>query len=204
MITTQISIFAFYAARAILLLLVFLSFFTVAFFIERMIFFSKNFFKEGESILHAIDKARSVDKIRTLLEDSQTAEASVILKGLVQDPDSNNEFTKKVSAYLYLEKEKWERFLLFLGTVGSNAPFIGLLGTVFGILKSFADLGASTTGGGPQVVMAGISEALIVTAAGLSVAIPAVIFFNICKVYVKKSVSRVEAIVELINSKDIF
>jgi len=69
------------------------------------------------------------------------------------------------------------RGISFLGTVGANAPFVGLLGTVLGIMRAFKDL-ASTTEQGPSVVMAGIAEALVATAIGLLVAIPAVVAFN--------------------------
>lgn len=75
------------------------------------------------------------------------------------------------------ERLRMERNLAFLGTLGSNAPFIGLFGTVLGIIKAFHDL-AGNQAGGPAVVMAGISEALVATAVGLMVAIPAVVAFN--------------------------
>jgi biopolymer transport protein ExbB len=64
-----------------------------------------------------------------------------------------------------------------LATVASTAPFIGLFGTVVGIIKAFSDI-ASNVGGGPEVVAAGIAEALITTACGLLVAIPALIGYN--------------------------
>jgi biopolymer transport protein TolQ len=64
-----------------------------------------------------------------------------------------------------------------LGTIGSTAPFVGLFGTVVGIIRAFHDI-AKNVGGGPEIVAAGISEALIATAAGLLVAIPAIIFYN--------------------------
>ena len=70
-----------------------------------------------------------------------------------------------------------ERNLGILGTLGNNAPFIGLFGTVLGIIKAFADL-SHNQGGGAAAVMSGISEALVATAVGLMVAIPAVIAFN--------------------------
>jgi biopolymer transport protein ExbB len=77
------------------------------------------------------------------------------------------------------EKMRLERNLTILATLGSNAPFIGLFGTVLGIIKAFHDLaGSGAGGGGPSVVMAGISEALVATAVGLMVAIPAVVAFN--------------------------
>jgi biopolymer transport protein ExbB/TolQ len=70
-----------------------------------------------------------------------------------------------------------ERGLVVLGTIGSTAPFVGLFGTVLGIIRAFSDL-AGDTGAGPSVVAAGVSEALVATAAGLFVAIPAVIAYN--------------------------
>jgi biopolymer transport protein TolQ len=76
-----------------------------------------------------------------------------------------------------VEGTKLESMVPFLATTGSAAPFIGLFGTVLGIIKAFHDLAGSQSGG-PSVVMAGISEALVATAVGLMVAIPAVAAFN--------------------------
>ena len=70
-----------------------------------------------------------------------------------------------------------ERNLAFLGTVGNNAPFVGLFGTVIGIIVAFNELSLNTQGGA-STVMGGISEALVATAIGLLVAIPAVAAFN--------------------------
>ena len=203
MITEQISLFAFYAARGILLLLLVLSVFSVTFFIERLIFFLRHFLKKDETVFADLEAADSMDSVRIVLEGNRFDEGRVVLKGLSDQGQSREAFEKKVSAYAHAEKVKWERFSLFLGSVGSNAPFIGLLGTVLGILKSFADLGLSTKGG-PAVVMAGISEALVVTAVGLAVAIPAVIFFNICKRRVDRAMGTVASMVDLISAKDLF
>lgn len=71
-----------------------------------------------------------------------------------------------------------ERNLGLLGTLGNVSPFIGLLGTVLGIIQAFHDLAGTQAGGGASVVAVGIAEALIATAAGLVVAIPAVVFYN--------------------------
>src|SRR4030065_1340127 len=75
------------------------------------------------------------------------------------------------------ETQKLRKHLWILGTVASSAPFIGLLGTVVGIIKSFESMAIAGTGGF-AVVAAGISEALVATALGLAVAIIAVIFYN--------------------------
>jgi biopolymer transport protein ExbB/TolQ len=71
-----------------------------------------------------------------------------------------------------------ETFIPILGTIGSIAPFVGLLGTVVGIIKAFKAISTSAGAAGPEVVSGGISEALLTTAAGLAVAIPAVLAYN--------------------------
>jgi biopolymer transport protein ExbB/TolQ len=81
-----------------------------------------------------------------------------------------------LQAALSDEKRHLEGRLLWLGTLGNNAPFVGLFGTVLGVIKAFHDLAES--GAGPEVVMAGLSEALVATAVGLLVAIPSVLAFN--------------------------
>jgi len=78
----------------------------------------------------------------------------------------------KVEARVELEK-----YLNVLGTLANAAPFVGLFGTVVGIIKAFQDLAAAGTGG-PAIVAAGIAEALIATAGGMAVAIPATVFYN--------------------------
>lgn len=89
------------------------------------------------------------------------------------------------------EKFKMESKLVILGTLGNNAPFIGLFGTVLGIIKAFHDL-AITENPNPSVVMAGVSEALVATAVGLLVAIPAVIAYNYFQRRVKEQVTQME------------
>lgn len=83
-----------------------------------------------------------------------------------------------------LEKRYLERHVVILGTLGNNAPFIGLLGTVLGVIKAFHDLGASV-GQGPEVVMQGISEALVATAVGILVALPCVASYNFLQKRIK-------------------
>jgi biopolymer transport protein ExbB/TolQ len=95
------------------------------------------------------------------------------------------------------EKLRLERNLSFLGTLGANAPFIGLFGTVLGIIRAFEDLAQSgLKPGGDQsaVVMAGISEALVATAVGLLVAIPAVVAYNVFQRRVKRMLAMADAI----------
>ena len=85
---------------------------------------------------------------------------------------------------LALERNELEKRLLILATLGNNAPFIGLLGTVLGVIRAFHDLGASA-GQGPEVVMQGLAEALVATAVGIIVALPCVASYN----YLQKRVN---------------
>ena len=88
---------------------------------------------------------------------------------------------------------QWDRNLAMLATIGSNSPFVGLFGTVIGIIRAFADL-AQSGGGAAQSVTAGISEALIATAVGILVAIPATVAFNLFQRRVRNSVTQAEAL----------
>ena len=90
-----------------------------------------------------------------------------------------------------------ERNLGILGTLGNNAPFIGLFGTVLGIIKAFVDL-SHNQNGGVTVVMTGIAEALVATALGLVVAIPAVIAFNYFQGRLRRILGRVDATANLV------
>lgn len=90
------------------------------------------------------------------------------------------------------EKRHLEGKLLWLGTLGNNAPFVGLFGTVLGVIKAFHDLAES--GAGPEVVMAGLSEALVATAVGLLVAIPSVLAYNWLTKQVRDILAETEAL----------
>jgi len=114
---------------------------------------------------------------RQRLEQSPSAEAAVVIAGIVEadlGPDAAEEAMAGASA---LQRTKLERRLAYLGTLGNNAPFIGLLGTVIGILNAFQQI-ATQKSSGIGAVAGGISEALVTTAFGLLVAIPAVMTFN--------------------------
>jgi biopolymer transport protein ExbB len=110
--------------------------------------------------------------------------------------DANGDVAAAVEGAKNRQRLRLERHLGFLATLGSNAPFIGLFGTVLGIIKAFHDL-AGNQGGGPSVVMGGISEALVATAVGLMVAIPAVVAFNYFNRRVRVGMAQVEWLAHL-------
>lgn len=138
---------------------------------------------------------------RRRLEASPSAEAAVVIAGIVEagmGADAAEEAMEGASA---LQKLKLEKRLTFLGTLGNNAPFIGLLGTVIGIVGAFDELGkaknATMTGAAqvaPEAVMANIAEALVATAVGLLVAIPAVAAFNTFQRIVRTTLANTEAL----------
>lgn len=101
-------------------------------------------------------------------------------------------------SHLKEEKIILEKGLTVLATLGANAPFIGLFGTVLGIIRSFAYLGSQS---GSAAVMSGVSQALYATAMGLFVAIPAVISYNIFSKKIKDLQSKVESLKDLYVSK---
>lgn len=126
-----------------------------------------------------------------LLSESPSFEARVALAALGQrDPASADQLMLGASQNARLELE---RYLPFLGTVGSNAPFVGLLGTVVGIIGAFQKLdqarGAWTDG-----LMSEIGEALIATAVGLLVALPAIAAFNVFRGVVQTRLTRADAL----------
>ncbi|MBK6879570.1 MAG: MotA/TolQ/ExbB proton channel family protein [Elusimicrobia bacterium] len=108
---------------------------------------------------------------------STTVAASVLSAGLARPAVGPAAVEERLAAARIDGRYRLERRLWVLGTLGNNAPFVGLFGTVLGVIRAFADL-AGNAGAGPEVVMAGLSEALVATAVGLLVAIPAVMAYN--------------------------
>ncbi len=105
-------------------------------------------------------------------------------------------------AFLEIKKIALEKHINIVGTIGGNAAFVGLLGTVLGIIRAFHDMSEKGLGAGVESVNGGIAEALVATAVGLCVAIPAVIFFNMLNRKISTIVRRAETVGSLVvNSK---
>jgi biopolymer transport protein ExbB len=125
------------------------------------------------------------DGARQTMERSPSAEAAVVVAGLLEADRGAKAADEAMQGAMALQRMKLERRLAFLGTLGNNAPFIGLFGTVIGVVQAFEQLGKQTTSvvtqsavAAPQEVMAAIAEALVATAVGLLIAIPAVAMYN--------------------------
>ncbi|MES2745785.1 MAG: MotA/TolQ/ExbB proton channel family protein [Bdellovibrionota bacterium] len=183
----------------VLWLLILLSVVSLGVIVERAIFFSRiriNYPAFSQAITQKLIDD-DIKGIEAICHASPSIESQTVLRGLHYLPKGVGAMEQGMTGFLTGERQKLDHGLVVLGTLGSNAPFIGLFGTVIGIIQAFRDL-ATNPAGGPSVVMGGISEALIATAVGLIVAIPAIISFNGYMRVVKRKVSNAEAMKNLV------
>jgi biopolymer transport protein ExbB len=178
------------AATGILYLLLALSAIQLAILVERAIVFIRG--RADRNRLAAYQRALADGRLPEV--QSQTSlEERVLAAGVARAADGPEAVDEITRARLAETKFAYERRLSFLATLGNNAPFIGLLGTVLGIMHAFANL-SSQAGQVSTEVMAGISEALVSTGVGLFVALPAVIAFNWFQRSLKGRVVAAEAL----------
>lgn len=132
------------------------------------------------------------------LNTQDSLETNVLSEGLSAAQLGPDAVEELVRSAVSRERQRYERSLTLLAIVGSNAPFIGLFGTVLGIIHAFQELATKTNGAGSSAtVMSGVSEALVATAVGLLVAIPAVSAFNFFKAKVR---ARIEGADQLVRT----
>src|SRR5450432_2870456 len=127
------------------------------------------------------------------LAGARSMEIAVARECLLHASDGIAAVDERRAGALERERARFERNLAFLGTLGNNAPFIGLFGTVLGIIRAFHDLAGSALQG-TQAVMSGIAEALVATGIGLLVALPAVATYNAFTRAVERRTSATEVI----------
>lgn len=132
-----------------------------------------------------------------LFKDGKAMEHRVLSDALSVYHKGADSVEEIAQASMIRERQRYERSLSFLGTVGSNGPFVGLLGTVIGVIISFGELGRNPKGG-LEVVGPGISEALVATAVGLIVAIPAVVVFNHFRGLLKSRLGNAEFLTRIV------
>ncbi|PCI36697.1 MAG: hypothetical protein COB53_08725 [Elusimicrobia bacterium] len=162
-----------------LVILLFCSILSVSVTVERWWYFRKAK-GSGDALLATVGKllqGGKPDQAMAVAKKDKKAVARVIEYGLTHRGRPRGHIEDLLGTKILEERLKLEKFLVVLGTLGNTVPFIGLFGTVVGIIKAFRDL-ALAGSGGPAVVAKGIAEALIATAAGMAVAIPAVIVYN--------------------------
>jgi len=185
----------------VLWLLIILSIVSLAVIFERSLFFYKMrldmtlFVEKLTKFLESSDW----ESVKKLCEESPALACQTVLRGVEARGRGAHAMDESMTGYMIGQRQKLDHGLVILGTLGNNAPFIGLFGTVLGIIIAFRDL-ALNPQGGATVVMRGISEALIATAVGLMVAIPAVIAYNFFQRLVKRHISNADAISRLVLS----
>ena len=135
-----------------------------------------------------LDAKAFIAKVSRIVRDQSVAAAhdycrnrphpiAAVAAAVMAQPGDREAKQRALQHAMQAQIREMESYVPILGTIASSAPFVGLFGTVVGIIRAFSDI-ASNIGGGPEVVAAGIAEALVTTAGGLLVAIPALIGYN--------------------------
>jgi biopolymer transport protein ExbB len=178
--------------------------------LERWLFYRT---REGsvEGLARDIDRrlmAGDVDGAIADLGRSRSVAASIAAAGLRLAALGPEAVAKAMESAAALERALLERRLVYLGTLGNNAPFVGLFGTVVGVIHAFEELGHAAPGhaGGPsaaaqvasQGVMTAVAEALVTTAVGIAVALPAIAFYNYLQRRVATLLSESDALSSLV------
>jgi len=186
--------FTMLGAGWVLWLLVGLSVLSVTVMLERGLYFGQRRMSKRFPELLRLCQDGSLDKAAQLAA-GDAMEAEVVRVAARVAGSGQEAVEKAVASTIDRRRLEYERWLFVLGTLGNNAPFIGLFGTVLGIIRAFADLAAHPgAAAGASTVMAGISEALVATAVGLFVAIPAVLAYNIYQRLLKRVVGRSQSL----------
>ena len=190
----------------VLWLLLGLSLMSVAVMVERWLFYRKrklDFEPLKDDFTKTLDKG-DFDAAAKLLAKYDALETNVTLAGLrgyEKGPESVEEL---IAGAMSRGKVEYERRLSILATLASNAPYIGLFGTVLGIVRSFKEM-SKDIANASSGVMAGIAEALVATAVGLLVALPAVVAFNIFQGRIRRTMGRIDTLAHMIltGSRDV-
>lgn len=184
------------AEKLILLVLMGLSVWSVAIIIDRRKQLRAEKLVPVQKIRDLV-LVRDFSSAKSLCQGAPSLIANSFYQGLLDLRDSEKVERAILSQY-QLEKLNLEKGLAVLATLGANAPFVGLLGTVLGIIRAFAYLGSQA---GSSSVMSGVSQALYATAMGLFVAIPAVVAFNVFSKQIKDLTVQLESLKDLLISK---
>lgn len=190
-IQERLTAFALLGATWVMWLLLALSVISVAVILERLYFFAStrdNIDDLRRRLVEALDRGDR-DKASAALAASRSVEAMVAQAGLEAAEDGSKSAQERIQGQQQLARLLMEKNLAFLGTLGNNAPFVGLLGTVIGIIRAFHSLNESQ-GRVTAGLMADVGEALVATAVGIVVALPAVAAFNYFQRLIKARLAR--------------
>lgn len=176
----QLSIIDLFRGSPTMVVLLLCSIITVGYAIERTLYFKLSA-TNAESFMKGLrDRLKTGNMVaaREYCKSGKGSVARVMAQGLKSLGRSRDEVTQRVNTAIEVERVEMERNLSVLGTMSNIAPLLGLFGTVVGIIRAFAAI-ARTGSGGSSVVAMGVSEALMTTAAGIIVAVIATVFFNL-------------------------
>lgn len=190
-------------AAPIMYLMIALSVMSIAVMLERAWFFFVSSEDLGRMATALEEKLATGDLegARSLTANSRSIEAAIVRAGLVHGERGATAASEAMASATAIGRLRLERRLSFLGTIGNNAPFVGLLGTVIGIVQAFHELERAGLGGSASSdVMGAIAEALVATAIGLAVAIPAVAAFNYFQRRIKTTLGNAEALEHIVLS----
>jgi biopolymer transport protein ExbB len=197
-----------FGAEWVMWLMIGLSVISVAIMLERAWFFwslRDDLVTLARDLRTSLDQ--SIESAQRRMEASPSAEAAVVSAGLAMAHKGPEAAEEAMAGAAALQRMKLEKRLAYLGTLGNNAPFIGLFGTVIGVVGAFEALGAAAKAPvanqaasqlAPQAVMSSIAEALVATAVGLAVAIPAVASNNIFQRLIKSTLANTEALTKIL------
>jgi biopolymer transport protein ExbB len=201
-LTEKFLAFTLLGAEWVLWLLILLSIVSLAIILERLYYFFTHRV-DSESLGAELKRLLASGKVkdaRARVKDNDTVECLVVDAGLAELENGADAVGEAMASAKARERLKLERNLAVLGTLGNNAPFIGLFGTVLGIIKASKDFAGAAGGAAASAVMAGVFEALVATAVGLMVAIPAVIAYNYFQRRVRASIGHVDSLAHLVLS----
>jgi len=175
-------------------ILLFCSLVSIAVLLERILYYRKRSKTEREQFMAKIRRALTSGNLERAVEickSSQAPFASVVCAGLDLYDHQEKQISNAMEREMTLETTELERYTSIVATIGNTAVYIGLFGTVLGIIRAFHDISAAGTGG-LSIVIGGVAEALVCTAAGLFVAIPAVVAYNYFTKRVEHFISDME------------
>jgi biopolymer transport protein ExbB len=197
-LTQKFLSFALLGEEWVLWLLIILSVVSVAIMIERVMYFAARRVNVDDlaSDLRRCLKSNDRQAFEKKYAGSDSIEVLVALEGLRELPRGPDAVAEAMIGAKAKKRLLCERYIAYLGTLGNNAPFIGLFGTVLGIIRAFRDLAKNSESA--EAVMAGISQALVATAVGLLVAIPAVLAFNYFNRRVRTAIAHTDSIAHTI------
>jgi len=161
-------------------ILLFCSFLSVAILLERIIYYRKRSKTKRAEFMTRIKgalKSSGIERAMEICKETDAPFSDVVCSGLELYGHSEKEISNAMEREITIETAKLGRYTGIVGTIGNTAVYIGLFGTVLGIIRAFHDIAAAGAGG-MSIVIGGVAEALVCTAAGLFVAIPAVVAFN--------------------------